>query len=179
MDHAEHVNLLRKGVPTTGGVWADFGAGRGAFTLALADLLGPTGTIYAVDRDEHALRANARHMLAEFPNVGIHYEVGDYRQPLSLPLLDGIVMANTLHFQSDQPSVVRHARRALRSGGRLLLVEYNLDRPHGAVPHPVPYSSWQRLAQDAGFGHTTLLATRPSRSLSEIYAAVSWSDEGV
>src|SRR5690554_4106120 len=41
MNHQDHVNLLRPGVPATGGVWADFGAGTGAFTLALAELLGP------------------------------------------------------------------------------------------------------------------------------------------
>jgi tRNA A58 N-methylase Trm61 len=84
MDHADHVTLLRKGIPTPGGVWADFGAGRGAFTLALADLLGPTGTIHTVDRDAPALQMNARHMGEQFPEVGIHYEVGDYRQPLLL-----------------------------------------------------------------------------------------------
>lgn len=27
---------------------------------------------------------NARHMGEQFPEVGIHYEVGDYRQPLLL-----------------------------------------------------------------------------------------------
>lgn len=46
MDHADHVALLRAGVvvPETHGgaaTWADLGAGAGAFTLALADLLGP------------------------------------------------------------------------------------------------------------------------------------------
>lgn len=174
MDHADHMNLLRNGVSATGGVWADLGAGRGAFTLALADLLGPAGTIYAVDRDERALQANARHMRAQFPGPRVHYAVCDYRQPLALPPLDGIVMANTLHFQTDPLTVVRDGRRYLRSGGRLLIVEYNLDRAHGAVPHPVPYPRWRRIAEDAGFGHTELLVTRPSRFLHEIYAAVSW-----
>ena len=174
MDHADHVNLLRNGIPGPGGVWADFGAGRGAFTLALADLIGPTGAIHAIDQDKSALQANARSMHARFPDLRVQYEVGDYTQPLPLPPLDGIVMANTLHFQLNQPMVVRHCRRYLRSGGRLLLVEYNINRAHVAVPHPVAYPRWRRIAQDAGFGHTALLATRPSRFLREIYAAVSW-----
>ena len=174
MDHADHMNLLRNGISAPGGVWADLGAGRGAFTLALADLLGPDGHIYAVDRDAPALEANARNMRAQFPGLRVQYAVCDYRQRLSLPPLDGIVMANTLHFQTDQPTVVRDCRRYLRSGGRLLIVEYNLDRAHRAVPHPVPYPRWRRIAQDAGFGRTELLVTRPSRFLREIYAAVSW-----
>ncbi len=173
MDHADHVNLLRNGIPGPGGVWADFGAGRGAFTLALADLIGPTGEIHAVDRDQSALQANARSMRARFPDLRVQYEVGDYTRSLPLPPLDGIVMANTLHFQRDQPTVVRHCRRYLRPGGRLLLVEYNLNRAHGAVPHPVAYPHWRRLADDAGFAHTALIATRPSRFLREMYAAVS------
>ena len=44
MEHPDHVALLRPGVPP-GGAWADIGAGEGAFTLALADLLGPGGSI--------------------------------------------------------------------------------------------------------------------------------------
>ena len=35
----------RGGVPGPGGRWADLGSGAGAFTLALADLVGPTGSI--------------------------------------------------------------------------------------------------------------------------------------
>ncbi len=174
MDHAEHVNFLRDGIPGPGGVWADFGAGWGAFTLALADLIGPTGDIHAIDQDKSALQANARNMRMRFPDLHVQYEVGDYTEPLPLPPLDGIVMANTLHFQPDQATVVRHCRRQLRPGGRLLLVEYNLERAHVAVPHPVAYPRWRRIAQDAGFGHTALLATRPSRFLREMYAAVSW-----
>ena len=49
MDHADHVRLLRDGV-TEGGTWADLGAGTGAFTLALAELLGPGGEVIAVDQ---------------------------------------------------------------------------------------------------------------------------------
>lgn len=32
MDHADHLRLIRGGVPGPGGTWADFGAGGGAFT---------------------------------------------------------------------------------------------------------------------------------------------------
>lgn len=174
MDHADHVELLRRGVPAPGGVWADIGAGSGAFTLALAELLGPGAEIHAVDRDRHALQVNAGKLRAAFPKTSVHYHRADFTLPLALPVLDGIVTTNALHFQVDQPSVVKLLRGYLRPGGRLLVVEYNIARANFAVPHPVPYSRWQQLASGAGFQHTDLLATRPSRSLREIYSAVSW-----
>ena len=174
MDHTDHMNLLRNGTDGPGGVWADLGAGSGAFTLALADLIGPEGEIYAVDRDASALCRNAEAMRERFPHTHVHYQVADFTQPLTMPLLDGIVMANALHFQRDQKVVVPSLREYLRPAGRLLIVEYNIDRGNFAVPHPVPYRRWEELAGAAGFEHTVLLATRPSRFLREIYSSVSW-----
>ena len=71
MEHQDHVNLLRGGVPGPGGVWADLGAGAGAFTLALADLIGPGGVIYSVDKDQRALRQQEQAMRARFPAIKI------------------------------------------------------------------------------------------------------------
>lgn len=173
MDHTDHTNLLRGGISAAGGVWADLGAGAGAFTLALAELLGSSGEIHAVDRDGSVLRVNARVMDARFPQNRIRYQTADFTEPLELPVLDGIVLANSLHFQADQDAVMRRLRAYLRPGGRLLIVEYNIERGNFAVPHPVPYARWERLSRDAGFEHTALLARRPSRFLREIYSAVS------
>ena len=172
MDHGDHVDLIRDGI--TGSAWGDFGAGGGAFTLALAEVLGPSGSIYAIDRDAGALRANARAMRERFPLLRVQYDEADFTSALALPELDGIVMANSLHFQRDAGAVVRHVRGYLKPGGRIVLVEYSIERGNWAVPHPVAYSAWQRLAASAGFDHTELLARRPSRFLKEIYSAVSW-----
>src|SRR5256885_16083795 len=57
LKHADLVALIEAGVGERGGSWADLGAGEGAFTLALSDLLGPDAHIVAVDRDAGALRA--------------------------------------------------------------------------------------------------------------------------
>lgn len=176
MDHIDHVNLLRGGIPESGGVWADIGAGDGAFTLALAELIGPGGQIYAIDKDRKALRRLQQTMRAAFPEVTTHQYVADFSKRLDLPPLDGIVMANALHFQShrNQESVVRSLRSYLRSGGRLIVVEYNTDNGNYWVPHPFSFQTWQMLARRAGFSNTTLLSTRPSRFLGEIYSAVSF-----
>ncbi|MGH8246312.1 MAG: class I SAM-dependent methyltransferase [Gammaproteobacteria bacterium] len=177
MNHADHVALLRAGVPGPGGVWADLGSGTGAFTLALAELIGPAGQIYSVDKDAGALREQERAMRARFPQLTVHYLAADFTRPLreTVPPLDGIVMANALHFQHEtvRDRLLQLIRGYLRPGGRLILVEYNVDRGNPWVPHPLSYATWEVVAHRNGFADTRLLATRPSRFLREIYSAVS------
>jgi SAM-dependent methyltransferase len=175
VNHADHVNLLRRGVPGPGGIWVDLGSGAGAFTLALAELIGPAGQIHSVDRDRRALREQERIMRGRFPDTTVIYHTADFTEPLELPLLDGVLMANALHFKPPpaQESVVRQIRSYLRPGGRFILVEYDTDQGNPWVPYPLSFSSWQVLAERCGFGSVSLLAARPSRFLGRIYAAVS------
>ena len=164
MDHVELVGLIKEGVGDAGGAWADLGAGEGAFTRALADLLGPDAHIVAVDKDRHALRA-----------LDGRYEtrVADFTKPLDLHDLDGVVMANSLHFVRDKQPVLESVRGMLKPGGRLILVEYGTDRGNAWVPHPLSYDSWEKAAARAGFKNTRLLKTIPSRWLGSMYSAVS------
>jgi tRNA A58 N-methylase Trm61 len=172
--HADHVNLLRGGIDTLGGVWADFGSGTGAFTLALAELIGPTGVIHSIDRDATALKQQERSLRDRFPDTSVHYHLADFTRPIDLPPLDGLVMANALHFHRQPEPIVQRLKSYLKPNGRWLLVEYNVEQGNGAVPYPISFRRWEQLAQQAGFQHTRLLATRPSRFLKEIYSAVSW-----
>jgi ubiquinone/menaquinone biosynthesis C-methylase UbiE len=176
MNHTDHVNLLAKGIGAPGGVWADFGSGQGAFTLALADLLGGTAVIHSIDKNQRDLQTQARLMQTQFPPVTLHTQTADFTRPLTLPPLDGIVAANTLHFVRRKEAVLQLWRGYLRENGRLLIVEYNTDRGNMWVPHPFSFSTWQKLAAQNGFAHTELLAVRPSRFLGEIYAAVSFKN---
>src|SRR5215467_14990134 len=95
MEHADHVELIRDGVVP--GVWAELGSGSGAFTLALADLLGQDARIVSVDRDGGALRRQRESMETRFPTAIVDYIRGDFTRALDLRGLDGIVMANSLH----------------------------------------------------------------------------------
>lgn len=179
MDHRDHVALLRDGISGPGGTWADLGSGTGAFTLALADLLGPGAHIVSVDRDGRALREQERAMRAAFPGTSVEYRTADFTGDLDLPPLDGIVMANSLHFVREKGPVLRRVRDWLRPGGTLLLVEYNADRGNMWVPYPMAYPTWERLAAASGLVGTRLLRRVPSRFLGEIYSAASLAPEGV
>lgn len=173
MNHADHVQLIRGGV--TGDRWADLGSGTGAFTLALADILGTAGEIYSIDRDANALKQQAQAMQARFPDVNVTYQTGDFTQKLNLPTLDGIVMANSLHFIRDKVPVLELVKSYLKPDGRLILVEYGTDRGNLYVPYPLSFTTWQSLASKHGFTETQLLGKRPSRFLGEIYSAISTS----
>lgn len=174
MDHADHVGLLRAAVEP-GGTWADIGAGEGAFTLALADLLGPGGRLMAVDRDGRALRANEAAVRARFPGVEFATLTADLTGPLELPELDGLVAANSLHYvpRDRQVGVIRALAAHLNPGGRFVVVEYDADRGNPWVPHPFSYPSWERLAESAGLTDTRRIGRVPSRFLDAIYAAES------
>ena len=173
MDHRDHVRLLREGVIGGGKIWADLGSGEGAFTLALADLLGPIGSIHTVDRDGCALRVQMRALGDAFPKVSVTPLVADFTMPLELPPLDGIVMANSLHFCRDKLAVLRLVGGCLRPAGRLVLVEYDTDHGNPWVPFPISYRSWATVAAEAGFRETRQVESVPSRFLGSIYSALS------
>jgi SAM-dependent methyltransferase len=175
VDHQDHLNLIKEGIPSPGGVWAEFGSGRGAFTLALAELLGPSGAIYSIDRDPGALREQEGVLHASLGNLqpALHALIADYSRLLDLPALDGILMANALHYQRHKEAVLAQILGCLRPGGRFVLVEYNVDRGNPWVPYPLSYPTWEALAEKSGFTATHLLGTRPSRFLGEIYSALS------
>jgi ubiquinone/menaquinone biosynthesis C-methylase UbiE len=173
MNHADHVRLLRDGIHVPDGAWADLGSGHGAFTLALAELLGAQGRIYSVDLSVPALQAQQRAMRERFPHVMVDYRVADFTHRLDLPLLDGVIMANALHFVREKEPVLRLIQSYLKEDGRLVLVEYNTDRGNHWVPYPLSYPAWERVAQASGFVRTRLLYNVPSSFLGQFYSACS------
>jgi ubiquinone/menaquinone biosynthesis C-methylase UbiE len=178
MNHQDHLNLIRDGIANPGGLWADLGSGWGAFTLALAELTGPTAEIYSIDKDRNALKKQERNMRSKFPDrlsTRTHYLVADFTKPLRLSPLDGVLMANTLHFQRNKVPVLKLIYSYLKPGARLILVEYNLSHGNPWIPFPVSYPAWQDLASRVGFAGTHLLATRSSSSFGEIYSAISFT----
>ena len=178
MQHEEMVALLRGGVPQPGGIWADLGAGTGNFTWALAELIGADGTIYAVDRDGRAISAQQERIRAGRPPATIVPQQADVLQLGSkaarLPLLDGVLMANLLHFIRDQTGLLQQLIPQIRPGGRLLIVEYEQALPIPWVPFPVPFQRFVTLAEAAKLRSPTQTGIRRSPSSGQqMYAAVA------
>ena len=124
--------------------WCDLGSGSGTFTVALAQLLAPGSIIYAVDLDRRTLEGIPdRH-----DGVEIRKIVGDLQSSsLRLPPVDGILMANTLHFIQEQQAFLR---RLLSVADRFLILEYERPRPRRWGPYPVGFERLRQLFSEAG-----------------------------
>jgi SAM-dependent methyltransferase len=175
MNDADALALLRAAVPAADGeAWADLGAGTGVFSRALATLVGRGGRVIAVDRDARALASlRGRRHPPPGPAAAVEVLVGDVTGPLALPPLDGVVMANVLHFVADAAGVLSRVAALLTPGGRLVLIEYEGRRPGPWTPYPVDAARFVELAPVAGFTLPLIAARRPSRFGGEIYVAVA------
>jgi len=175
MDHHDHLDLLRPANLTPGASFADLGAGSGAFTLALRELLGPSADVYAVDRDNGRLTQLERAHRARFGESEVlHIINADFTDTVDVPILDGVLMANSLHFFRNKEKVLCHVSTFLKPGGIFLIVEYNVDRGNPWVPHPLSFETFCELAPRAGLSEPRLLAKHPSRFLREFYSASAY-----
>lgn len=139
--------------------WADLGCGSGTFTTALAHYLAAGSLIYAVDQKL------ATGLQIPVP-AGIQVktlELDFVKNEWPFAALDGIVMANALHYVRDQAAFLEKLKRYLKPEGRLLIVEYNTDRPVPTwVPYPLSYPSLEKLFKKQGFRHIEMIGERPS-----------------
>jgi SAM-dependent methyltransferase len=169
------VALIAGAVRERGGRWADFGAGEGTFTRALVELLGPDATIYAVDTDRAAIAALS-HWIRDARNVVPM--LGDFTRAetvmkLSDAPLDGILLANSLHFVRDPARVLAALVTLLRPGGRAVFVEYDRRARSRWVPYPIPPARLGELASAAGLSTPRIVATSESAFGGVLYAAVA------
>jgi len=106
-----------------GSTVVDLGSGSGYFTLKLAGKVGPDGSVIAVDLREISLAfLRMRAILKRMHNIQVI--VGETDDPhLSIASVDSILIANTYHEFSNPQSILRHAKQAMRPGGRLVIVD--------------------------------------------------------
>lgn len=165
--------LLRPAVEGLNGIWADIGCGDGIFTSALYTLLDASSEIYAVDKNGRALQSLSRNFAESYPDARVHVLQADFTRDMDLPPLNGLLMANALHFVRNKEAVLHNLIKLLAPSGRLIIVEYNTARGNFAVPHPIDADGFLRLATQTGLREARIVARIPSSFLGEMYAGVA------
>ena len=107
-----------------GGHAADVGAGDGFFTVRMARLVGPRGRVIAEDVDEKALAKLRERIVKEPVPENVETVLGQPNDP-KLPehTLDAVLVCNAYHEMTEHDAMLSHIYRALRNGGRLVLLE--------------------------------------------------------
>ena len=131
----------------------DIGCGNGFYTLELARLVGPTGTVYAVDIQPEMLRMLA-HRATETGLANIRPILGSPVDPrLPAGEFDLILCVDVYHEFSHPAEMLARLRESLATDGRLVLAEFRGEDP--AVPikplHKMTKAQVCKELEPAGF----------------------------
>ena len=134
-EFADPVDLLRPLLQGDERLVVDVGAGVGRLTLAAAVVLSDCGgSVLAVDRQADMVEVVTRRLAEAGHTTGRAVQAEASRLPLADADADAVLMSAVLHDIEDPKAALREARRVLRRGGRLVLIEF---RP-GATDHGPP-----------------------------------------
>ncbi|MBL8799225.1 MAG: class I SAM-dependent methyltransferase [Planctomycetia bacterium] len=150
-----------------GEVIADLGAGSGAITFRLCEKVGPKGKVYAVDIQKEMIAIlRERAKLKKIANIEIVQNT-ETDPKLPADTLDLILMVDVYHELSHPYEMTEALVKALKPGGRLVLVEFKMEDPDVPIklvhkmsevqvkkemaPHPLKWEetigtlSWQHV----------------------------------
>jgi ubiquinone/menaquinone biosynthesis C-methylase UbiE len=149
--------------------WADLGSGSGLFARALADMLAAKSQIYAIDKNLASFKLKSISNNVQIIPVQLDF----VKDPLDLKSLDGILMANALHFVRDKKNFIDKTKIWFKNRRRFLIVEYDTDKPNPYVPYPLSFLTLRQLFKNAGFSSIFKITERPSfYNSGKIYSAL-------
>ncbi len=109
---------------------ADMGAGSGYFTVRLARAVGTAGKVYAVDIQSAMLELLKQKLARERLTNVIPVLAAEDDPRLPAQSLDLVLMVDVYHELSSPQVTLAHLKRALKPGGRLVLLRYRAEDPN-------------------------------------------------
>jgi SAM-dependent methyltransferase len=111
----------------------DLGTGLGHVAFAVADMVGPGGTVVGIDQSATLLGiAEARRRAAGVQHV--RFEEGDARTFRADASFDAVVMRLLLFHLPDAVDVLRHHLQALHPGGVMLAIDSDMGAARADPP---------------------------------------------
>lgn len=140
-------------------LWLDLGCGTGLFTLALGVNLPAGSKIIAIDKNERALKK----IPPTVNDVVIQTMPADFVSgALDVKEVDGILIANSLHYVRDKEILLEKLSSSLKTNGAFLIVEYDRKTGNQWVPYPLPIEAASTLFKSLGYSTFDVLNKRPS-----------------
>ena len=133
-EEEERTDLLLKALDLKPGqVIADIGAGSGYFSWRMAQKVGPSGQVYAVEIQQEMLDILMGNMKRRRVDQIVKPVLGTIQDPKLPPDSVDVILLVDVYHEFDFPyEMARAMIQALKPGGHLVLVEYRGEDP--AVP---------------------------------------------
>lgn len=109
---------------------ADFGSGNGFYPVAAAGLVGENGQVYAVDVKNESLEATMSAAKHEgLKNIyTIRHNLENPGVPIKENSCDAVILSGILHLSKLQKNILRETYRVLKTGGRVVVIEWKKER---------------------------------------------------
>ena len=158
MKLTDAIEMIRPGIVgnLNGQTWADLGCGTGLFTKALATLLGSGNQIYAVDIEDQYIESEGGLATIEFIKKDFVHDT------LPFSFLNGILMANSLHYVKDKHSFINKLKHHMISDARIVIIEYDTTLANTWVPYPSAFDQLAKLFEANGFPKPKKIGERKS-----------------
>ena len=146
------IQILNQIELRTNMVAADFGSGAGGWTIPLAKKL-EEGRVFAIDIQEEPLSAlESRAKIQGISNIRKIVANVEERIPgLTGFSCDLVLMTDLLFEVEDKEAVFREAERVLKSGGKILVVDWLPGAPLGPKDERVSQDEIKEIAKNLGF----------------------------
>ena len=109
---------------------ADVGAGSGYYALRIAEIVGPSGKVYANDIQPEMLSILKRR-LRQTKLLNVEPILGTEQDPkLPANSCDAIILVDVYHEFSKPQEMLQKLKEALKDDGRLILLEYRKEDPY-------------------------------------------------
>ena len=135
---------------------ADLGAGIGSYTIPLAEKVGESGRVYAVEVQKDFL-TNIKNEATNRGLKNVELLWGNIEKlggtKIKDNAVDVVVISNVLFLAEDKQGLLREARRILKPEGKLLLVDWS-DSFNSLGPSPqmvVTKESARTMCEAEGF----------------------------
>jgi len=143
---------------------ADVGAGTGYFTWRLAQAAGSGGKVLAVDIQQMMLDHARETITSHGLSSRVDYVLASEDDPhLPANSLDMVFLGHAYHEFSDPEAMLVAIKRALKPGGRLVVVEYAKEntRAPASAPHKMSFDEIRSEIEPAGFDLDRILDFLP------------------